>query len=159
MKMKDRDQIILEQAYTNKVNSKTRKVLLEDLADNEYEAEVELDLFHSRDANGYTLDDYGVKVRVRYTLELDIRRYGIKDISVSNVKIDPFTIDWEDGEEGEKPSPIEIRLEDRSVNVDTGSDRSIALPFYPVTLELHLDDNFKPITEQCSLVFNQSSGL
>jgi hypothetical protein len=155
--MKDRDQIILEQAYTNKIG-KPHKILLEELADNEYEAEVDLDLYHSRNPNGYSLDDYGIKVKVRYTLELDIRRYGIKDISVYNVKIDPFTVDWEDGDEGEKPAPVEIRIEDGSIKADTSSDRGIALPFYPVTLEIHLDDNFKPIKEQCSLIFNQSNG-
>jgi hypothetical protein len=157
--MKDHDQIILEQAYTNKI-VKPRKILLEDLADNEYEAEVELDLFHSREPNGYSLDDYGIKVRVRYTLELDIRSYGIKDVSVYGLKIDPFTVDWYEGEEGEKPAPIEVNVEDASgIKIDTGSDRSITLPFYPVTLELHLDDNFKVIPEQSSLIFNQSNGL
>jgi len=156
--MKDHDQIILEQAYTNKI-VKPRRVLLEDLADNEYEAEVELDLFHSREPNGYSLDDYGIKVRVRYTLELDIRSYGIKDVSVYGLKIDPFTVDWEEGEEGEKPAPIEVNVEDASgIKIDTGSDRSITLPFYPTTLELHLDDNFKVIPEQSSLIFNQSNG-
>jgi len=156
--MKDRDQIILEQAYTNKID-KTRKIVLENLADNEYEAEVDLDLYHSRKPNGRTLDDYNVKVKVRYTLELDLRSYGIKDISVYNVRIEPFTLEWEEGEEGEELAPININIENGSdIKVDTGSDSGITLPFYPTTLEIHLDDNFKPIIEQCSLIFNQSSG-
>jgi hypothetical protein len=158
--MKDRDQIILEQAYTNKIN-KTRKVILEELGDNEYEAEVDLDIFHTNNPNDFSLDDQGLKVKVRYTLELDFRNYGIKDISVYNVKIEPFSVDWEWDEDygNEKPAPIQINIQDASnLEIDKGSVNGITLPFYPITLELWLDEKNQPIIEKSSLVFNQSRG-
>jgi len=156
--MKDNDQIILEQAYTNKI----QKVIKEQLDDNQYEAEVEVDIFvEGKKENQPDLNDYNLKARVKYALDLDIRKYGIKDIYVYNVKVDPFEVDWDWDEEfdkGEKPQPLQISIEE-GLQVDTGlPERTITLPFYPVTLELYLDSNYKPILEKSSLLFNQSNG-
>lgn len=158
--MKDRDQIILEQAYANKI-SKTHKIILEELADNEYEAEVDLDLFHTNNPNDFSLDDYGVKVKVRYTIEIDLRGNGIRDISVHSVKIEPFSVDWEWEEDygNEKPAPLQFNIQDTSsLEIDKGSSSGITLPFFPVTLELWLDEKNQPVIEKSSLIFNQPRG-
>lgn len=156
--MKDNDQIILEQAYKNILK---RMVIREQLEDNQYEAEVEVDIFlENKTENQPDLDDYNLKAKVTYKLEMDIRRYGLKDISVYGAKVEPFTVNWEWDEEinqGEKPEPLKISIEE-GLQIDTGSDRGITLPFYPVTLELYLDMNYKPILEKSSLIFNQSRG-
>ena len=153
--MKDNDQIILEQAYTNKI----QKVIKEQLDDNQYEAEVEVDIYvEGKKKEQPVLEDYKLKARVKYTMDLDIRKYGIKDISVYNVKVEPFEVDWQWEEEfnqGEKPEPLKISIEE-GLQVDTGLPaETITLPFYPITLELYLDSNYKPILEKSSLLFNQ----
>ena len=149
--MRTRDERLMWEAYNKSNLTKTIKESL----DNEYETEVDLNLNYSRNG-GHSLDDYGIKVRVKYTLDLDFRSYGLKDIHVFNVKIEPFEIPFEE-EAGQ--SPIRISIEDtQNLRIDTGSDRTITLPFFPYELELTLDENFKPIVEKSSLVFNQSSG-
>lgn len=156
--MKDNDQIILEQAYTNKI----QKVIKEQTDDNQYEAEVEVDIFiENKKENQPDLEDYNLKAKVKYTMELDIRRYGIKDILAYNVQVEPFEVDWDWDEEfnqGEKPEPLKIDIQE-GLQVDTGlPEGTITLPFYPIKLEIWLDKNFKPIIDKSSLQFNQRNG-
>jgi hypothetical protein len=153
--MRDKDQLILEQAYSN-------LKLVKEERDDVYTCQVALDVMQdSYSQDQVSLEDYNVKVTVKYRMELDIRSWGLKDISIISFEVDPFTLDWDWDDHfngGEKPKPLHFeKLNTSDIPIELKKDEHgnvvFHTPFYPTTLELHLDKNNQVIPSKSRLVF------
>jgi hypothetical protein len=146
--MRDKDQLILEKAYSN-----LKLVKVE--GDDVYTCQVDLDVMQeSYSQDQVSLEDYNVKVTVKYRMELDFRSWGIKDISIISFEVDPFTLDWDWDDhfnQGERPKPL--RFENLNTSDIPIEASEIRTPFFPTTLELHLDKNNQVIPSKSRLIF------
>jgi hypothetical protein len=95
--MKNKDHLILEQLYSK---VQTPAIINEDYPDkvdeNTFIAEVDLVSVFNVDKDNYSLGVKSDKLTLIYKIEIDFRKWGIKDFMVSPVKILPFTIQIED---------------------------------------------------------------
>jgi hypothetical protein len=144
--MRDKDQVILENAYSE---IKTIKENLD--ANNVFVAEVDVDIF--KQTHDISLNDHQLKTKVYYKIELEYRSWGLKDIYLHVIKVEPFTVEWEWDEEfneGEKPEALRFEIDSSEVQVEHAE---IKIPIYPQTLEIWLDKNNKIIQSETKLVF------
>ena len=141
--MRDKDQIILENAY-----SKIKTI--KEQVDDTFTSEVNVDIFQEN--HDISLNDSGLKITVKYKIELEYRSWGLKDIYLHLVAVEPFTVDWEESYNQDEPTPEPLRfqLTPAEVEVEQGN---LTPPIYPQTLEIYLDKNNKIVQGKTKLVF------
>lgn len=155
--MRDNDQIFLEDCY-----SKTKKTLNEQSYENEnvFISEVTVDLDDSDFRAKHPDFDFSssAKTKVKYSLDIEYRSWGIKGIDAKAISVENFTVEYLDyskGEDKEEEGRITVEMSNfdaskMAVEMNIGEHGSI----YPVTLRLALDPDYKPIAEKSTLLFS-----
>lgn len=95
--MKNKDHILLEQLYSK---VKPVNLFLEETSnntnDNRFTAEIESVNIYNVDPDSYSLGVEFNKITLIYDIEIEFRKWGIKDFRIVPIKILPFTIMIED---------------------------------------------------------------
>lgn len=131
--MQFKDDRLLREAYSSVIKENT---------DNEFLAKnVEISVFNKSNNDLY-IDDYGATAEVSYTIEIDYRSWGIKDIGVLIKKINPIRVVIQNLKTEEEQDflidPMQGEIEIDGSVVDSYGQ------VCPTSIEIHLDDNFKP---------------
>jgi hypothetical protein len=155
--MRKKDALLLENCYDkvkgNLVKEQYENMEFTSTVDVEYidsdSPEVKsMDISAKNDAVGY--DKKTDEINVKFKIELEYRRYGIKDIIAYGFKLEPFQLismdeDWEEKVVKEFP---EIDLSDA-----TYSRTSDGTEFYPNAIRLYLDKDLNVVPSKCEIDF------
>lgn len=156
--MRNKDSMLLENCY-NKVKNPLLKEQVEDM---EFVSQIDVDYIGSDSPEVKQLDDLSVqdravgsndakqKVTLKYKIELEYRKYGIKDISFYGFKLEPFVFTVMDEEFEEKVIKEMPALDLTEAKYEYGSD---GRSFQPLKIRLFVDKNLNIIPANCTIEF------
>lgn len=147
--MKNKDTLLLETCY-NKVQGHLIKEGIEDI---EFVQEIRLDYIGSEEADRESIRELGVhkdNLTLRYKVDMEVRKWGIKSIRPYGMKLEAFTVTKMDDDFQEKNVKKfdMVDLSGAQINVSDGSG------LYPSSIVLFLDSNLNVVPEKCTVNFN-----
>ncbi len=155
--MRSKDTVLLENCYS-KIKGNLVKEQVEDMefvnsVDVEYidtdSPEIKkLDLSAKNNAVGF--ENKTDEVSVRFKIELEYRKYGIKGILAYGFKLDPFKFVVMDEEFEEK---VVKEVPQIDLSEATYSRTSEGTEFYPTAIRLYVDKDLNIIPSKCEIDF------
>lgn len=144
--MRDKDQIILEDAY-----SKTKKIINEQ-NDDIFESEIDLDVYDydfTQGGSEYIETEHPDKILVKYRIEVEYRSYGIKGIYATFISAPAFTIgvtSYPDPNDDTKTEEKLVTVDLSNIEVETEFNVTEHGGVSPESFEVTLDKNLKPVS-------------
>ncbi len=160
--MKNKDHLILEQLYSK---VQTPAIINEEYTDkvdeNTFIAEIEHVNIYNVDKDNYSLGVESSKVTLIYKIEIDFRKWGIKDFAVSPVKILPFTIqiedDYDESDFADPKTLVEFSngVDASDFKVD-GGELTTTSALFPSMIDVYIKkvgDRWEVVPEQSEIAF------
>jgi hypothetical protein len=147
--MRNKDSILLEKCY-NKING---SLIQEGIEDMEFIQEITLDYINSEEKDREFVRDLGVHrdiVTLKYKIQMEVRKWGIKSIEPYAMKLEPFKLTKMDEDFQEKVIK-EINQIDLS---EAQIDKEDSTGLRPSSIVLFLDSNLNVVPDKCTVSFN-----
>jgi hypothetical protein len=147
--MRNKDSILLEKCY-NKING---SLIQEGIEDMEFIQEITLDYINSEEKDREIVRDLGVNrdiVTLKYKIQMEVRKWGIKSIEPYAMKLEPFKLTKMDEDFQEKVIK-EINQIDLS---EAQIDKEDSTGLRPSSIVLFLDSNLNVVPDKCTVSFN-----
>lgn len=147
--MRNKDALLLENCY-HKVQGHLIKEGVEDI---EFVQEINLDYINSEEKDREIVRDLGVykdTLTLKYKVQMEVRKWGIKSINPYAMKLESFTLTKVDDEFDEKSVKKfdMVDLSEAQIDVSEGNG------LYPSSIVLFLDSNMNVVPEKCTVNFN-----
>jgi hypothetical protein len=161
-KMKNKDHMLLEQLYSKvKPVNLYKEEYTDKVDENTFIAEVENVSVYNVDQDSYSLGVESNKLTLVYKIEIDFRKWGIKDFLIIPVKLMPFTVMIEDDYNEEDFTEAKPLVE-FSKGIDASDFRvdgvslTTASSLFPTMIDLYIKkvgDKWEVVPEQSEISF------
>lgn len=160
--MKNKDHMLLEQLYSKvKPLNLFKEEYADKVEDNRFIAEIENVNVYTVDKDTYSLGVESNKVTLIYEIEIDFRKWGIKDFLIIPKKLLPFSIQIED-DYNEVDFAEPKTLVDFSNGVDAsdfkvdGVELTTTSSLFPTMIDLYIKkvgDKWEVVPEESEITF------
>lgn len=160
--MKNKDHMLLEQLYSKvKPVNFLKEEYTDKVEDNRFIAEVENVNVYNVDQDSYSLGVESNKLTLIYQIEIDFRKWGIKDFLIIPKKLLPFSIQIED-DYNEVDFAEPKTLVDFSNGIDAsdfkvdGVELTTTSSLFPTMIDLYIKkvgDKWEVVPEESEITF------